>query len=131
MWVRPLCNIASWIKVWLPWVTDSIATRHQVGWRNATLLHPRVHSSKAIHVASHRRPLMCSCLGAAMLGSSIMTVQVQNFFWAFRLLQVFFTYSFCWTADSTAAASNEPLSRVTCSITWTSRMRSGFRQMTR
>lgn len=93
VWVRSLCNVAARIEVRLPRVTDSagapVGLRHQVGWRNATLLHPRVHGSGVIHVASHcARPLMYRCLGSAMLGSSIVTVQVQDFFWAFRLLQV-------------------------------------------
>lgn len=126
VWVRPLCNVASGVEVWLPWVTDGggapVGLGHQVGWRNAALLHPGVHGSRVVHVAGH-----CIRPCGAMLGSSVMTVQVQDFFRAFGLLQVLFVQSFGRTADSAAGASIETLGSLTFSILWASRMRSYFR----
>lgn len=95
MWVRPLGSITSWIRVGgtVPTCTD---LRHHVGWRNATLLHTRMHGARVIHEARHhvrsrdRRVLVLRRLDATVSCSSIMTVKVQDFFWAFRLLRALF-----------------------------------------
>lgn len=96
VWVRSLGSIASWIRVWLAGVRGSVGAstglRQHVGWRNATLLHPRVHSTRVVHEARHhvcsrgRRTLLLRWLGATVAGSGIMTVEVQDFFRAFRSL---------------------------------------------
>lgn len=90
-------SIASLIRVWLARVKGSITTstglRHHVGWRNATLLHSRVYSTRIINEARHhvcsrgrRTLLLVRWLGATAAGSSIMAVEVQDFLRAFRPL---------------------------------------------
>lgn len=91
MWVRSLGGIASWIWVWLARVRSSVAIsaslKHHVGWRNAAVLHPRVHGTRVEHEARHHvcsggRVVLLSWLGATVAGSSIMAVEVQDFFGA-------------------------------------------------
>lgn len=135
MWVGSLCNVASWVEVWLPRVADSggapVGLGHEVGGRNATLLHPGMHGSRVVHVARHGvSPLECGGLGA-VLGGSVVTVQVQDFLWAFGLLQVVFLDSFCWTADGAAGASIDTLARLALPVLRASRMRSYFGHRTR
>lgn len=140
MWVRSLGSIASWIGVWLAGVRGSVGTstglRQHMGWRNTTLLHPRVHGTRVVHEARHhvcsrgRRTLLLRWLGATVAGSSIMTVEVQDFFRAFRSLRDLFVSLLCWAA-TTAAASTGLLPAFTFPILRASRLWSYFRHRAR
>lgn len=96
VWVRSLGSIASWIWVWLARVRASVSNssglRHHMWGRNAALLHPRVHGTRVVHEARRqvcsrdRWVLLLGRLDAMATGSSIVAVEVQDFFRAFRSL---------------------------------------------
>lgn len=139
VWVRSLGCIASWIWVWLARVRGSVAIstglRHHVGWRNAALLHPRVHGPGIVHeprhhVCSRGRRVVLRWLGTTAAGSSIMAVEVQELFRAFRSLRALCTSRPCWAATA-AAASTGLLPALTPPHLWASRARPYFRHRAR
>lgn len=134
MRVGSLRDVASRVEVRLPRVADGggapVGLGHEVGRGDAALLHPGVHGSRVVHVARHGvSPLEGGGL-RAVLGGSVVAVQVQDFFWALGLLQVVFLDGFCWTADGAAGAPVDALARLAFPVLRASRMRSRFGRRT-
>lgn len=102
-------------------------------WRDAALLHPRVHGTGVVHEARHHvggggGPLLLWGLAAAAAGGSVMAVQVQDLFWAFGPLR-----ALCGSLPvrATVAVSAGLLPAVTFALLWASGVGPDFRHRAR